>query len=228
MAALLSMVDDDDENERRRGQAYNFLKFKKVFEIRWLCLVEAVKAVIHNYEPLMILLEEESAQGDLTAQGLHRQLTSYRYVAMLHLVGDILQVTNHLNRIFQYRDISFMSIESQISGVLQTLNGLRDVDEDFLWPFLLHCNEDTGYRYYTIQMRTQPGRGKPHDQMCSSAWTRRHSSTARSRRFEDNSPTLILWIQCRSLSLGPTHRMLMLWLVGEGSIWTTFSRSMDN
>ena len=62
----------------------------------------------------MLLLDEEAAEGDPTSIGLYAQLTSFKLVALLHLVGDVLDVTNHLSRIFQNRDLSFMSIRGQV------------------------------------------------------------------------------------------------------------------
>ena len=88
--------------------------FLQIFEIRWLSFGDAIKAVIHNYHPLDVMLEEEAAKGDPAAIGLLAQLTKYKYIALLHLVGDILSVTNHLNRVFQYRDISFHTIKPQV------------------------------------------------------------------------------------------------------------------
>ena len=80
-----------------------------------MSLGEAVKAVIHNYHPLVMLLEEEAAdERNPVSSGLLMQLSSYRMVALLHLMGDILAVTNHLNRTFQQRNLSFHSIKSQV------------------------------------------------------------------------------------------------------------------
>lgn len=73
-----------------------------------------VKAGIQNYHPLVLMLEEEAADVDSTAKGLHKQLTSFKFLALLHLTGDIPTVTNHLHRIFQYQEISFSALQSQV------------------------------------------------------------------------------------------------------------------
>lgn len=93
----------------------NVVKFKKLYEIRWLSLGESVTAVIRNYEVLMPVLEELAAEGNPTAIGLHRQLSSYLFVALLHFVADVLGITNHLSKVFQYRDVSFSCIRSTVS-----------------------------------------------------------------------------------------------------------------
>ena len=78
---------------------------------------EAVKTVIHNYQPLLILLEEEAANDDPTSIGLLEQLSLFRYVALLHLLGDVVGATNHLCKIFQYRDISFSTLQSEVNVI---------------------------------------------------------------------------------------------------------------
>ena len=93
----------------------NVVKFKKLYEIRWLSFGESVTAVIRNYEVLMPVLEELAAEGNPTAIGLHRQLSSYLFVALLHFVADVLGITNHLSKIFKYRDVSFSCIRSTVS-----------------------------------------------------------------------------------------------------------------
>ena len=52
---------------------------------------EAVRAVIQNYHPLVLLLEEEAAEPESNpvSIGLLTQLTNYRMVALLHFIGDV-------------------------------------------------------------------------------------------------------------------------------------------
>lgn len=83
---------------------------------------EAVKAVIHNYQPLLVLLEEEAANADPTSIGLLDQLSLYRYVALLHLLGDVVGATNHLCEIFQYREISFSTLQSQVNEIQKVVH----------------------------------------------------------------------------------------------------------
>ena len=49
------------------------IKLKKIFEIRWLSMGDAVLAIIRNYEALLILTSEEATLGDPIAIGLHHQ-----------------------------------------------------------------------------------------------------------------------------------------------------------
>lgn len=97
------------------------VKFKKIYDIRWLSFGESVTAIIRNYEVLMPLLEELAAEGNPTAIGLHKQLTSYLFVALLHFVADVLAITNHSSKLFQYKDVSFSCIRSTVSKKLIVL-----------------------------------------------------------------------------------------------------------
>ena len=45
------------------------VRFKRVFDIRWLSLGNCIAALIRNYQPLMVVLEESAAAGDATAIG---------------------------------------------------------------------------------------------------------------------------------------------------------------
>ena len=69
------------------------VKFKRHYDIRWLSLHECVSAIITNYEPLMTLLDQERAEEEPIAVGLHTQLSSYNFVALLHLTAGFDNVT---------------------------------------------------------------------------------------------------------------------------------------
>lgn len=75
------------------------IKLKRFYEVRWLSMGESVRAIIHNYEALLVLTCQEAAEGDLVAIGLHQQLTSYLYLALLHFPCDVLSATNHLSKL---------------------------------------------------------------------------------------------------------------------------------
>ena len=100
------------------------IKIKRIFEIRWLTIGEAVTAVIKNYEALM-LTSEEAALGDPSAIGLNKLLSSYIYLALMHLASEVLSVTNHLSKIFQYRDVYFSTVRQSLNDCIETLEDLR-------------------------------------------------------------------------------------------------------
>lgn len=91
------------------------VKFKPLFDIRWLSLGEAVNALLRNYQTLMGVIADEVRYGDPTAIGLDKQLSSYKICGVLHLVADILEQTNRLSLVFQRRDVCFSVIKNQVS-----------------------------------------------------------------------------------------------------------------
>lgn len=93
----------------------NVVKFKRLYEIRWLSLGESLTALIRNYEPLMVLLSQDADKGDPVAIGLNQQLSGFKYLALLHLMADILTTTNHLRGQFQFQDVSFSALSREVS-----------------------------------------------------------------------------------------------------------------
>ncbi|XP_019620150.1 PREDICTED: zinc finger protein 862-like [Branchiostoma belcheri] len=95
----------------------DYLKLKHSYEIRWLSMGEAVKSVLQNYRTLALHTEEQAAAGDPSAIGINQQLTSFLPMALLHLLADVLDATNHLSRIFQYRDLTFSALRAQVKRI---------------------------------------------------------------------------------------------------------------
>ena len=92
------------------------VRFKRLYEIRWLSLGNSIVALIRNYEPLMLLIEEDAAAGDPTAIGLNVQLSQFKFVPLLHFVADVLNTTNQLSCQFQSRDVHFSTVRTAVSG----------------------------------------------------------------------------------------------------------------
>ena len=86
---------------------------------------EAVTAILRNYEALLVLVSEEAAQGDPAAMGLNKQLTSYVYLALIHLAAEVFSVTNHLSKVFQCGDVCFSAVQQQLHDCIETLEDLR-------------------------------------------------------------------------------------------------------
>ena len=115
---------------------------------------DCVLTLLRNYEPLLVLLSQEADQGDPTAIGLFQQLTSYKICALFHLMADVLSATNHLSRIFQYRDICFRSIRNSVS-ILRQLKVPRNLtfqfpkdfksDNQIKYPIKIQLNDKNAY-----------------------------------------------------------------------------------
>ncbi|XP_078701696.1 uncharacterized protein LOC144927832 [Branchiostoma floridae x Branchiostoma belcheri] len=114
---------------------------------------EAIQSVLRNYRALAVYTEEQAAAGDPTAIGLHQQLTSYLPVALLHLLADVLDATNHLSRLFQYRDITFSTLRTQLTECLDSLEAMRQVDGPKRERFRTSVRQSGQFRETPIQMR---------------------------------------------------------------------------
>ena len=87
------------------------MKFLHHFEIRWLSLGKCFSALLRNYELLMVMLSAEADPWDAVAKGMFMHLTSYRFLALLHLMTDILCTTHDLSKLFQCRDVTISTLQ---------------------------------------------------------------------------------------------------------------------
>ena len=87
---------------------------------------DAVSGIIRNYEALHLLTSEEAALEDPTAIGLNKQLSNYVNLALIHLACEVLAVTNHLSKVFQYRDICFSTVRGNLNDCIETLEDLMN------------------------------------------------------------------------------------------------------
>ena len=101
------------------------IKLKRIYEIRWLSMGDAVSAIIRNYEALL-LLTSEAALGEPTGIGLNKQLSSYANLALIHLACEVLAVTNHLSKVFQNREVCFFTVRGNLNDCIETLEDLRN------------------------------------------------------------------------------------------------------
>lgn len=138
------------------------VKFRHLFEIRWLCLGEAVVALIRNYEPLMIMVGQHAAEGDLTAASIENHMSQYKFVAMLNLLADILAATNHLSKLFQYRDVSFGSIRTNLQNCLTILEDYQANDGVYMHQMEDMLHEHGSYKGQVLS--EAPGRGERQGQ----------------------------------------------------------------
>lgn len=76
---------------------------------------EALRSLIRDLPVLVELLGKEADMyGDPTASGLHRQLTDYKTVATIHLLADVLALTNIISKMFQSRDACFSMLTDKV------------------------------------------------------------------------------------------------------------------
>lgn len=91
------------------------VKFKKLFDIRWLSFGQALDAFCRNFPVLIVLLVELDEEDEPVARGLLNRLRQFKVVATIHCLADVLRATNHLNLKFQFRDITWGSVARGVS-----------------------------------------------------------------------------------------------------------------
>ena len=76
------------------------VRLQKLFDIRWLSRLEAVRAIVCSYDALVTYFNDQS-NGDVTADGIAKRLKKYRFILSLHFLCDVLGTLGQLNKTFQ-------------------------------------------------------------------------------------------------------------------------------
>ena len=137
------------------------IKLKRIYEIRWLSMGDAVCAIIKNYEALLMLTSSEGLLGDPIAIGLNQQLSSFLILALIHLSADVLSVTNHLSRIFQHRDVCFSALREKLDDCVATLEALREKNGPLLSAMESELTEDPPGSFKGTTINYEAKRGQP-------------------------------------------------------------------
>ena len=93
-----------------------FVRLQRLYDIRWLSRLQAVKAVVTTYETLIVYFENESNK-DATADGLAKQLKSYRFALTIHFLYDI------LSTLFQTMGYHASKAHGKVDEVIRALSG---------------------------------------------------------------------------------------------------------
>jgi hypothetical protein len=78
---------------------------------------------------------EQDQEGDPTAIGTHRYITTYRFLALTHLVKDILSVITKLSLKFQLTDIDVSVIQLKVISTIDALDNMKSQDGPCLQDF---------------------------------------------------------------------------------------------
>ena len=108
---------------------------QKLYENRWLSMYTAVDAIHKCLPSLITVISNEAAAEGPTALGLHKTVTSFRFLVMLHLYNDVLLILSKLSKTFQVDDVSFASIQPTVLSVTSALEDMMCNDGAFLKAF---------------------------------------------------------------------------------------------
>ena len=81
--------------------------------------IEAVGAIVRGYIALVAYLADRACtEGDAVCEGLHKQMTTYRFVLTLHFLHDILGALGGLNKFLQSKVLHPVEIIEQNTSIL--------------------------------------------------------------------------------------------------------------
>ena len=101
------------------------IKMKRLYQFRWLSFDITVDDVLQSLPALMTFFEHKAQEGDPTAIGIHRCITTYKFFALTHLVKDILSVITKLCLTFQSPDIDVSLIQPKVIVTIDALDNMK-------------------------------------------------------------------------------------------------------
>ena len=102
------------------------LKMIKPSDTRWLAHNRSVKAMMCSMRPLIDTLEHiHEDTGEPEALGMLRTMKTYKFVATLMMLSDILPVLTCLSRALQTKTADFTLVASQLTYVQHSLQQME-------------------------------------------------------------------------------------------------------
>lgn len=97
-------------------------RFKEVFHTRWLSFEGSVSAMVNNYSSLIsVFLEENSGK----ALSLHKSLTCFKFLYVVHFLCDVLKPLSILSKMYQKQDIAFTEVTPLLKSTIDIVDELR-------------------------------------------------------------------------------------------------------
>lgn len=114
----------------------HLLTLKSCSITRWACRAEAVKSVLHNYEVLLLAIEEiceSSSVPEMSAKGmgLNHQLKSFDFFFGLYLLNPILNLILKTSSILQSPNIDILLAINSVQSLLHNLMAIRNSNKEF-------------------------------------------------------------------------------------------------
>ncbi|XP_023731068.1 uncharacterized protein LOC111878805 [Lactuca sativa] len=136
------------EGELESGTGLNQeVGIKRPSDTRWGSHFSSLLNIKNIYSSICEVLEDlgkDNSDRDRKAEAIHilRLLKSFDFVFCLHLMVDILGVTNHLNTTLQRKDQDIVNAMNQVSNSKKAIQEIRDVGwEPLLGNVTLFCNK---------------------------------------------------------------------------------------
>lgn len=110
------------------------LKVGKPSDTRWLARERCIRGVRRVLPALIQTFEEVYAEsGDAEAYGLSKLLCTYKFVACLYMLCDVLHTVAKLQGSLQTKDLDLSVIPSMVESTLERLRELKDNPVSSTW-----------------------------------------------------------------------------------------------
>ncbi|XP_060067543.1 E3 SUMO-protein ligase KIAA1586-like [Ylistrum balloti] len=126
-------------------------KFKKPTEVRWLSLQDAIIAVYESWSVLILGMEHEAAnaprtEGGAKAKGIGRDIKTFKFISVLCLLKDILNILCKLSRTFQRDIIDIQQVTSMVISARDTIQSFYHTDPPTVVDLLDTIEESDEYK----------------------------------------------------------------------------------
>ena len=103
------------------------LKFAQIHSVRWLSLQRAVEVLYRTYPALVVALEHEATTNPV-AKGLYMEVSQFRFIAITHMLMDILPFLGKLSKVFQSMDLDFSKVKPIVTSTCEALQDLVEAE----------------------------------------------------------------------------------------------------
>ncbi|XP_022163878.1 zinc finger MYM-type protein 1-like, partial [Myzus persicae] len=113
---------------------------KSCSNTRWACRAEAVKAIMNNYEVLIIAIEnicENCSVPEMRAKGigLLYQLKTFDFIFGMHMMNPILMLILKVSTLLQEPNLNLVLAMKNVNSLRSTLDSMRNDDSEYKQMF---------------------------------------------------------------------------------------------
>ena len=133
-------------------------RFKKPTQVRWLSVFEAVEAIHGALSVLYIALDHEatngsgaSGEGSAKAKGLKVTIQSYKFLATLCLLKEVLHGVTRCSKVFQSDVIDIDKMDTMLTVTRQHIQSFKETDPNSLEELhtaLAQCDQNNNPLMY--------------------------------------------------------------------------------
>ena len=185
-----SAVRYNTVKEMKRIMQEKVKRFKKPTAVRWLSLHDAVKAAEEGWGSLVMTFEHEAAsnEGDTAkALSLTKDVKTYKFIAMLCLLRDVLDPLTKCSKSFQKDNIDIEEATNMVKATFDVISALPDHPGTHITR--LHRSLEDGQGYQNIPFHITERQKRETKATCASFV--RHLKTQCDRRFPDEDMVVL-------------------------------------